>query len=63
MKRIQCAVVHFNYSFPLPPEIFRDIECVNFDQDFIEIQMKDSDSSSTYPTSNVLKVVQYSEEI
>lgn len=61
-KRIQIAVVHFVNQFP-GPDIHRDIECVNYYEDFIEIISKNSDFSSTYPTFNVLKVAQYSEEI
>lgn len=60
-KRIQSAVIHFN-GFTAP-DIHKDIECVNFDPDFIEVMYKDSDSSSTYPTWNVLKVEQYWEEV
>lgn len=60
-RNIKCVIVHFT-DLGRPPDLYKDIEFVNFDESFIEV-VKSEDCSINYPTFNVLKVEQYSERV
>ena len=60
-RDIKFAVIHFVNGFP-GPDIHKDIEFINFDEDFIEVVMSEN-CSINYPTFNILKIEQYSKRV
>jgi len=59
-RDIKCVLIHFT-DLGRPPDLYKDIEFVNFDGEFIEVVTKNF--SINYPTFNILKVEQYSERV